>query len=139
MTNRVTNRVVYSLKAIAKRFFGVLVCVGMLLSCTQTAALATSLHAMAQSGVVLGAIGTMSDKLLSEEALSEEALSEKREQRREWQSHVSGTSEINHKNVDDETVRERLNINEITETMKDNLNLDPDADAKAAQSYRLSR
>lgn len=135
MVDLMMNQVFHSLKAIAKRFFVALLCVVMLFSFTQTAALAASFRAVFQSVVVLGAEDPLPDELISKEALSE-----KREQRREWQSRVSGTREVNN-NADDETVKERFNIDEITESMKDNLNLDPDADAKAAQSrsYRRSR
>ena len=125
-----TGQVFYSLKAIAKRFFVLLVCVVMLFSFTQPAAFAASFRAVTQSVMVLGEIDIIPD----------ESLSEKREQRREWQSRVSGANDIDNKNTDDnETLRERFNIDEITETMKDNLNLDENADAEAAQSYRPSR
>lgn len=139
-----TNHILHSLKAIAKGFLGSMVlgsmvCVVMLFSVTQTAAFAASFHDIPQAIVVLGAVDTMPDESFSQESLSQESLSEKREQRREWQSRVSGTRESSSNTVDDETLRERFNIDEITETMKDNLNIDEDADAKAAQSYRPSR
>lgn len=130
-----TNQVFHVLQAIAKRFFVSLVCVVMLLSFTQTAALAASFRAVTPSAVILGATNTVAD-----EALSKESLNEKREQRREWQSRASGIREMNSEKADDETLRERFNIDEITETMKDTLNLDENADAKAAQqNYPPSR
>lgn len=130
-----TNQVFHSLRAVAKRFLVLLACVAMLFSVTQTAAFAASLRAVTPSTVVLGATNTMPD-----ETLSNESLSEKRAERREWQSRVSGSSEMNDDYSNDETLRERFNIDEITETMKDNLNLDDDADAEAAQQpQRLSR
>ncbi|MGP1386360.1 MAG: hypothetical protein ACTS2F_22560 [Thainema sp.] len=130
-----TNQVFLSLRAIAKRFFVLLAGVAMLFSFTQPAALAASFHAVTPSIVVLGAADTTSDN-----PLGKEAYSEKMEQRREWQSRVSGSREVNGENADNETLRERLNLDEITETMKDNLNLDEDADAKAAQqTYPPSR
>ncbi|MEB3357405.1 MAG: hypothetical protein VKK04_11825 [Synechococcales bacterium] len=129
-----TNQVFHLLKTIAKRFLVSLVCIVTLFGLTQTAALAASFRAVTISVPVLGAADTMPDG-----SLSKEALREKKEQRREWQSRVSGSSEVTNENADNETLRERFNIDEITETMKDNLNLDEDADAKAAQSYRQSR
>ncbi len=130
-----TNQLFHSLQAIAKRLFVSVVCVAMLFSFTQTAALAASFRAVAPSIVVLGAADTTSDN-----PLGKEAYSEKMEQRREWQSRVSGSREINSQNADNETLKERFNIDEITETMKDNLNLDENADAEAAQQpQRISR
>ncbi|MEB3213792.1 MAG: hypothetical protein VKL39_20760 [Leptolyngbyaceae bacterium] len=130
-----TNQVLHALQAIAKRFFLSLVCVVMLLSFTQTAALAASFRVVTPSVVILGTTDTAAD-----EDFSKESLSEKREQRREWQSRVSGSREMNNENADNKTLRERFNIDEITETMKDNLNLDENADAKAAQqNYPSSR
>lgn len=130
-----TNQVFHSLQAITKRFFVLLFCVAMLFSFTQTAALAASFRAVTPSIVVLGAADTTSDN-----PLGKEAYSKKMEQRREWQSRVSGSREINGENADNETLKERFNIDEITETMKDNLNLDEDADAEAAQQpQRISR
>jgi hypothetical protein len=100
-----TTYVFRSLQAIAKRLSLLLITVVAILSIVQTAAIAASDETEAPVAPSIS------------EQLADENVDQMREQRREWQSQVSSSDDA--KNDDSkplgETLKEKLNLDEITE------------------------
>jgi hypothetical protein len=116
-----------SLRAMVKRLAVLIISAVAFLSFTQTAAIASTFRPAPNSLVLLEI----------PEVIPDQELSEKQEQRREWQSKASATQNVKDDSSESlgETLNEKLNLNEITETMKENLNLDG-ADSSASEQSR---
>jgi hypothetical protein len=102
-----TTYVWRSLKAIAKRLSLLLVFAVMLLSLSQTAVMAASSSSDTKS-VGVPAVT---------EPIPDEQIDEMKEQRREWQSRVSSSRDVqdDDSNSLGETIKDKLNLDEITE------------------------
>ncbi|PSR17653.1 hypothetical protein C8255_11515 [filamentous cyanobacterium CCP3] len=113
-----------SLKAIAKRLSVMLVSVIVLFGFSQTAALANStmpdLGANSSALIALAASSRFAAEAAfegEEPEISESRLEEMREQRRQWQSEASAkaNTEIESEGSVGEVVKDKLNLEEITE------------------------
>ncbi|PSN14884.1 hypothetical protein C7293_09625 [filamentous cyanobacterium CCT1] len=113
-----------SLKAIAKRLSVMLVSVMVLFGFSQTAALANStmpeLGASSSALIALAASSRFAAEAAfegEEPKISESRLEEMREQRRQWQSEASANAntEIESEGSVGEAVKDKLNLEEITE------------------------
>lgn len=98
--------VFHSFKAIVKRLAVLLVGVILFLSLTQSAVLAAASSTETEPGAAPGIT----------EPIPDENISEMKEQRREWQSKVSSSREAekNEPSSLGETLKEKLNLDEIT-------------------------
>lgn len=101
-----TNHVFHTLKAIAKRLTILLVSVLMLLSLMPTTVLAAPSRSV-ETGAAPGIT----------EPIPDENVSEMKAQRREWQSKASSVNDAKNDESSSlgETVKEKLNLDEITE------------------------
>ncbi|HEY9881379.1 MAG TPA: hypothetical protein V6D29_23180 [Leptolyngbyaceae cyanobacterium] len=116
----------FSLKAITKRVTVLLMSVVLLFGFSQTAALAnsTSLGTESTSTVLIALAASsrfaaQSELKGQESPISAARLDELREKRREWQSEVSSAANTENEDesgsVVDKVVKDKLNLNEITE------------------------
>lgn len=110
-----------SLKAIAKRMMVLLVSAALFLGLTQTAALAQSVAAASNPALLALAASSRfaaeANSTAPAEDISDAKLDKLREQRREWQSEASSASESAEPGANSvgEAVKDKLNLNEITE------------------------